>query len=61
MARPCPTPIHKLITAYFLPLRCNSRAVVKARRAPEAPNGCPTAIAPPFGLTRGSKIDIQTF
>ncbi len=47
--------MHRLSTAY-LPFRCsNSRAVVKARRAADAPSGWPTAMAPPFGFTRGSR------
>src|SRR6266850_1237653 len=54
MARPWPTPMHNDTAAYLPPDCCSSRATVRARRAPEAPSGWPMAIAPPFGLTRGS-------
>src|ERR1044071_1490576 len=46
--------MHSDTAACRQPDCCSSRATVSARRAPEAPSGWPIAIAPPFGLTRGS-------
>src|SRR5205814_7926078 len=53
-ARPWPTPMQSDTAAYLPPDCCISRATVSASRAPEAPSGWPMAMAPPFGLTRGS-------
>jgi hypothetical protein len=50
-ASPWPPPPHSA-AAPSPPPRClSSRARVRARRAPEAPMGWPSAMAPPLGLT----------
>ena len=48
---PCPTPMHMVARARRAPRSCSSSAAVSASRAPLAPSGWPSAIAPPFGLT----------
>ena len=55
MATPCPTPTHIVHKAKLpLLLCCNWCTAVVTKRAPLMPNGWPSAIAPPRGLTRGS-------
>jgi hypothetical protein len=41
--------MHMLTNAKRLPVRCKASAAVPASRAPDAPSGCPSAIAPPQG------------
>ena len=52
VAIPCPTPTHIVASAYWPPPAASSRAAVRTRRAPDMPNGCPRAMAPPLGFTR---------
>ena len=52
MAMPWPTPMHIETRAYLPPVRSSWRTAVSAMREPDAPSGCPSAIAPPFGLSR---------
>src|SRR5262249_1591240 len=47
-AAPCPPPTHSVTSARFALRRCNSFKLVKTTRAPVAPTGWPSAIAPPF-------------
>mmetsp|Transcript_4605 Transcript_4605/g.15448 ORF Transcript_4605/g.15448 Transcript_4605/m.15448 type:complete len:210 (+) Transcript_4605:41-670(+) len=49
---PWPPPMHALPRAVDLPVRCSSCARCPRMRAPEAPRGCPRAMAPPFTLKR---------
>jgi hypothetical protein len=60
-AMPCPTPIHMVQTANRPPETCTWFTAVVTRRAPEAPSGWPSAIAPPFGLTRGDHFAPERF
>ena len=46
-----PPPIHKVASPFFAFLFCISCKSVTNILAPEAPIGCPKAIAPPFTLT----------
>src|SRR5262245_35638326 len=48
---PCPTPTHMVASASLPPRFSNPCTAVKASRAPDMPSGCPSAIAPPCGLT----------
>jgi hypothetical protein len=50
-AAPYPDPMHIEITPYFLFYLFNSGNKQAIYLAPVQPNGCPIAIAPPFGLT----------
>src|SRR6476661_588863 len=50
-ASPCPPPPHRAAAPSPPPRRRSSRARCSARRAPEAPTGCPMAMAPPLTLT----------
>lgn len=50
-AIPIPVPTHILVTPIFFPVRPSSLKSVATCLAPVHPNGCPKAIAPPFGLT----------
>ena len=52
VAVPIPAPMQSVIRAVFLPVRSNSSSAVPTRIAPVAPSGWPSAMAPPFGLTR---------
>src|SRR5579875_76818 len=56
VAMPCPTPMHIVAS----PLRAFRRTIsctsVTRMRAPLAPTGCPSAIAPPLGLSRSRSI-----
>src|SRR5208282_4666688 len=56
VAIPCPIPIHIVATPSGTPRRRISCVNVTTRRAPEHPSGCPSAIAPPFTLSRSSLI-----
>ena len=56
LAIPIPVPIHILTTPVLSPLRPNSANIVPTILPPVAPNGCPSAIAPPFTLILSSKI-----
>lgn len=49
-AAPIPVPTHIVTMPYFRFLRRNACTTVAERIAPVAPNGCPSAIAPPIGL-----------
>lgn len=49
-AIPCPVPIHILVKQIFFFVRLASLKIVQICRAPVAPNGCPSAIAPPLGF-----------
>src|SRR5690606_13036139 len=61
VAMPCPTPMHIVARPYPPPRRRSSRTRVVMIRAPEQPNGCPSAIAPPFTFTRsGSSSSSRT-
>src|SRR5690606_18872609 len=51
-AIPWPTPMHMVASPYLPARRRNSWTSVVRIRAPEAPSGCPSAIAPPLTLTR---------
>ncbi len=53
---PWPTPTHMVAIARLAPVRASSRAAVPTIRAPLMPSGWPSAIAPPFALTRGVVI-----
>ena len=53
-ASPCPPPPQSAATPVPPPRRRSSYARVSTSRAPEAPIGCPSAIAPPLTLTRSS-------
>src|SRR5690606_11446492 len=44
---PCPTPMHMVANAYCCCVRCSWRRAVSASRTPDAPRGCPSAMAPP--------------
>src|SRR5690606_12080266 len=48
---PWPTPMHIVAIPWRAPRAASSWARVTTRRAPEAPSGWPSAIAPPLGLT----------
>src|SRR5579875_1979633 len=56
VAMPCPTPMHIVAS----PLRAFRRTIsctsVMRMRAPLAPTACPSAIAPPLGLSRSRSI-----
>src|SRR5690606_24090455 len=61
-ASPWPPPPHSATAALPDPRRDSSCAAWAASRAPDAPIGCPRAIAPPWMLTRSwetprSRID----
>src|SRR5690606_22741375 len=62
IAIPCPPPMQAEATPYRPPLRRSSCIKVRTRRAPVAPRGCPSAIAPPFTLTlsRSSRKSFST-
>lgn len=49
-AAPIPAPIHILIKPNLAPYLFNSGKRVATYLAPVQPNGCPKAIAPPFGF-----------
>src|SRR5690606_16265661 len=51
MATPMPPPMHRVARPFFAPRRCISNTSVLKTRAPEAPIGCPMAMAPPLTLT----------
>ena len=51
IAIPIPPPIHKVANPFFAFLFCISCMSVTNILAPEAPIGCPKAIAPPLTLT----------
>jgi hypothetical protein len=51
LAIPMPVPIHLLSTPTLSPLLPISAKSVANMRPLVAPNGCPSAIAPPFGFT----------
>src|SRR5690606_20064698 len=56
MAMPWPTPMHivaRPTSTSVLTISCSS---VVRMRAPEQPKGCPSAMAPPLGLTRASSV-----
>src|SRR5262245_15423645 len=48
---PWPTPTHMVASPSLPPLSSRPCATVSAKRAPDMPSGCPSAIAPPCGLT----------
>src|SRR6478735_3340256 len=50
-ARPWPTPMQMAATPQRSPEACRDRAKVPRIRVPEAPSGCPMAIAPPCRFT----------
>mmetsp|Transcript_16556 Transcript_16556/g.52805 ORF Transcript_16556/g.52805 Transcript_16556/m.52805 type:complete len:322 (+) Transcript_16556:61-1026(+) len=50
MAVPCPPPMHAEPTPKRPSRRCSSWVRCAVMRAPEAPSGCPSAIAPPLLL-----------
>ncbi len=50
-AAPIPVPMHIEVHPIFLFYLFNSGIKVAIYLAPVHPNGCPNAIAPPFGLT----------
>mmetsp|Transcript_17007 Transcript_17007/g.37140 ORF Transcript_17007/g.37140 Transcript_17007/m.37140 type:complete len:203 (+) Transcript_17007:236-844(+) len=50
-AMPCPPPMHAAPTPYFLPVRLRLCVRWVRMRAPDAPRGCPRAMAPPLTLT----------
>ena len=54
MAAPWPTPTHMVAKPYLVWVLCIWWSKVAEIRAPEQPNGCPKAIAPPFTLTMDS-------
>src|SRR3989344_3938102 len=54
MAMPCPTPMHMVHSAYWPACSCRRLTAVVTRRAPLAPRGWPSAMAPPQALTRAS-------
>src|SRR5690606_29138786 len=47
VAMPCPPPIQAVASAYFPCPRESSSAALPVMRAPDAPSGWPSAIAPP--------------
>src|SRR5205823_6879329 len=51
IAIPWPPPIHAVASPYFFFRRCNSYNNVITSRVPVAPNGWPSAIAPPLTFT----------
>jgi hypothetical protein len=51
-AAPIPPPMHMVTMPYRPFLRSKSRSKVAVSFAPVQPSGCPSAIAPPFGLMR---------
>lgn len=60
-AAPIPVPMHILTIPNFPLVRFNSGNIVAISLLPVHPNGCPNAIAPPFGLTFfGSKFNFYT-
>ena len=61
MATPIPPPIHSVARPFFAFLRCISNNRVFKIRQPEAPMGCPIAIAPPFTLTIDGSQPISLF
>src|SRR5262249_14818234 len=56
MAEPWPPPTQRLASPISSPERASSWTSVATRRAPVAPMGWPSAIAPPFGLRRAGSI-----
>lgn len=54
IATPCPTPMHMVESERLPPPIFSSSAAAPVMRAPDMPSGWPRAMAPPFGLTRGS-------
>ena len=50
-AAPCPMPTHIVTMPYLSLLRLSACTTVAERIAPVAPSGCPSAMAPPIGLT----------
>src|SRR5690606_8227111 len=50
-AAPMPVPTHMVTMPYLPPVRRRPCTTVAVRIAPVAPSGCPSAIAPPSGLT----------
>src|ERR1700747_1196762 len=59
-AAPMPVPMHMEIIPYLRLSRCRALISVAVRMAPVAPNGWPSAMAPPSGLTLlGSKPSVR--
>ena len=58
-AIPIPPPTHRAATPLFLPVRFKACNRVTRILAPEAPIGCPRAIAPPDTLTWQCKEEIS--
>ena len=58
IALPWPTPTHIVHNAYFNFFSINSWVAVRTNLVPDIPRGCPSAIAPPFGLTLSSSSSI---
>ena len=56
MAIPIPPPIHKVANPFLTFLFCISCISVTKILAPEAPIGCPKAIAPPLTFTFSSEM-----
>ncbi len=54
MATPIPPPMHRVASPRFASRFCISWSRVTKTRAPEAPIGCPIAIAPPLTFTISS-------
>ncbi len=48
---PWPPPMHWVASANFLPSRFSKAAALPVMRAPVAPSGWPSAMAPPSRLT----------
>src|SRR6218665_686559 len=53
-AIPCPTPLHMSNSAWRPPVACRRFTAVVTSRAPLAPSGWPSAMAPPQAFTRSS-------
>jgi len=51
MAIPCPPPMHSVANPLLCPFRFSVCKSVTRIRAPEAPIGCPRAMAPPLTFT----------
>src|SRR5262245_18718574 len=56
MATPCPPPTQSEASPRFCPLSRNALSRVITSRVPEAPTGCPRAIAPPLTFNRSGSI-----
>ena len=51
VAVPCPPPTHMVASAWRPPVRASRLAALPVMRAPEAPSGWPSAMAPPSRFT----------